>query len=433
MKARVLLAIFALSLFAPAVCAQERVLAQAARKDAKAPRLPAAAPRPPRASSSPARRPSWPRRPNTSTAPPGRATPTSPWDTVWLETRGIGRAGEPGGALCAPSGHASSRVTVDPVTRRKLDLLKRGGRAAAAEPRRRGSRACRARDQPQLGLLDRQVHAQRQGDEPRRAVEHMAPRATPPRSRRVGRLAHRLAAHERRLPAWSRSATKARGARLRGRRRDVASRYDMPPDALPERIERLWAQVEPLYKDLHCYVRGRLNANYGDAVQPRTGPIRADLLGNMWAQDWGNIYDIVAPQGAGAPATISPTCCGPGLRRRARWCKTGERFYTSLGLAAARHLLGALADRQARATATWSATPRPGTSTTSTTCASRCASRSTPRTSTPSTTSSATTIYQRAYNEQPFLFRDGANDGFHEAIGDFVALSSRPNIWCSSA
>ena len=61
-------------------------------------------------------------------------------------------------------------------------------------------------------------------------------------------------------------------------------------------------QVKPLYEQLHCYARARLNEHYGDAVQPATGPIRADLLGNMWAQEWGNIYDVVAPQGRAMPA-----------------------------------------------------------------------------------------------------------------------------------
>ncbi|WP_304186337.1 M2 family metallopeptidase, partial [Phenylobacterium aquaticum] len=75
------------------------------------------------------------------------------------------------------------------------------------------------------------------------------------------------------------------------------SNYDMDPDAFAAETDRLWKQVEPFYKNLHCYVRARLNAKYGDAVQPRTGPIRADLLGNMWAQAWGNIYDVVAPVG----------------------------------------------------------------------------------------------------------------------------------------
>ena len=77
----------------------------------------------------------------------------------------------------------------------------------------------------------------------------------------------------------------------------------MEPDAFAAETDRLWKQVEPFYKNLHCYVRARLNDKYGDAVQPRTGPIRADLLGNMWAQEWGNIYDVVAPQDRRRPAT----------------------------------------------------------------------------------------------------------------------------------
>ncbi|HEY0132294.1 MAG TPA: M2 family metallopeptidase, partial [Allosphingosinicella sp.] len=77
------------------------------------------------------------------------------------------------------------------------------------------------------------------------------------------------------------------------------SGYDMPADEFAALTDKLWGQVKPLYDDLHCYTRTKLNQKYGAAVQPATGPIRADLLGNMWAQEWGNIYDIVAPQGAG--------------------------------------------------------------------------------------------------------------------------------------
>ena len=77
------------------------------------------------------------------------------------------------------------------------------------------------------------------------------------------------------------------------------SQYDMPADDFARLTDKLWAQVKPLYDQLHCYTRTKLNEKYGDAVQPKSGPIRADLLGNMWAQEWGDIYDIVAPAGAG--------------------------------------------------------------------------------------------------------------------------------------
>ena len=77
------------------------------------------------------------------------------------------------------------------------------------------------------------------------------------------------------------------------------SNYDMDPDAFAAETERMWQEVKPLYMALHTYVRSKLNEKYGDAIQPATGPIRADLLGNMWAQEWGNIYPLVAPTGAG--------------------------------------------------------------------------------------------------------------------------------------
>src|SRR3546814_2804283 len=77
------------------------------------------------------------------------------------------------------------------------------------------------------------------------------------------------------------------------------SQYDMPADQFAALTDRLWQPVKPLYDELHCYTRSKLNEKYGDKVQPRTGPIRADLLVNMWAQESGNIYDVVAPEGAG--------------------------------------------------------------------------------------------------------------------------------------
>ena len=77
------------------------------------------------------------------------------------------------------------------------------------------------------------------------------------------------------------------------------SNYDMDPDQFAAETERMWQEVKPLYMALHTYVRGKLNAKYGAEVQPADGPIRADLLGNMWAQEWGNIYPLVAPEGAG--------------------------------------------------------------------------------------------------------------------------------------
>jgi peptidyl-dipeptidase A len=76
------------------------------------------------------------------------------------------------------------------------------------------------------------------------------------------------------------------------------SNYDMPPQQFSAEIERIWTEVAPLYKELHAYVRKRLIQKYGAVADRKDGMIPADLLGNMWAQEWGNIYDIVAPASA---------------------------------------------------------------------------------------------------------------------------------------
>jgi len=113
--------------------------------------------------------------------------------------------------------------------------------------------------------------------------------------------------------------------------------YDMPPEAFAAKTDALWNQVNPLYGKLECYVRARLNQKYGSAVQPATGPIRADLLGNMWSQHWGNIYDLAQPEEASLGmtsrllslpmATMQPKSCIPRIsgthldRFRAGTCK----------------------------------------------------------------------------------------------------------------
>ena len=88
--------------------------------------------------------------------------------------------------------------------------------------------------------------------------------------------------------------------------------YDMDPSELARETERLWDQVRPLYRSLHCYARSRLADFYGEERVPRNGPIPAHLLGNMWAQSWGNFYELVAPpasESTSARACVSAACC----------------------------------------------------------------------------------------------------------------------------
>ena len=201
------------------------------------------------------------------------------------------------------------------------------------------------------------------------------------------------------------------------------SNYDMDPDAFAAETDRLWKQVEPFYKNLHCYVRARLNDKYGDAVQPRTGPIRADLLGNMWAQEWGHIYDVVAPASVQSSYSLDALLPAKGYDP-VKMVKTGENFYSSLGFAPlpdtfwSRSQITRPRDREVVCHASaWDVNDKDDIRI---------------KMCTKVNAEDFFTIhhelghnyYQRAYSDQPYLFRNGANDGFHEAIGDFAGLSA---------
>jgi peptidyl-dipeptidase A len=202
------------------------------------------------------------------------------------------------------------------------------------------------------------------------------------------------------------------------------AKYDMPTDAFTRELDRLWDQVRPLYLRLHAYVRMKLRAKYGDAV-PAAGPLPAHLLGNIWAQDWQNIYPLVSPANADAGYSLTDI-----LKRRnvsaLDMVRTGERFYTSLGFAPLpktfweRSLFVRPRDREVVCHASaWDI------DLVSDIRIKMCIDQ---------TEEDFTTIhhelghnfYQRAYKDQPVLFRDSANDGFHEAIGDTIALSVTP-------
>ncbi|MFZ5717867.1 MAG: M2 family metallopeptidase [Pseudomonadota bacterium] len=201
------------------------------------------------------------------------------------------------------------------------------------------------------------------------------------------------------------------------------SNYDMAPDAFATETDRLWKQVEPFYKNLHCYVRARLNEQYGDAVQPKTGPIRADLLGNMWAQQWGNIYDIVQPKGIQSSYDLDKLLVEKGYTPK-KMVETGEAFYSSLGFAPLpqtfweRSLITRPKDREVVCHASaWNLDDKDDIRIKMCTKVNADDFRTVHH-------ELGHNYYQRAYKDQPVLFRGSANDGFHEAVGDWAALSA---------
>jgi len=203
------------------------------------------------------------------------------------------------------------------------------------------------------------------------------------------------------------------------------SRYDMAPDAFSAEMERLWQQVKPLYDSLHTYTRYKLRQAYGPDAVPADGPIPAHLLGNMWAQSWDNLYPILKPAGLEKGEDLTAL-----LEERktsaVEMTRYAEGFYTSLGMRKLpatfweRSLLTKPRDREVVCHASaWDLDGKDDV---------RVKMCITP------TAEDFRVIhhelghlyYDLAYSNQSPMFKNGANDGFHEAIGDTVALSITP-------
>lgn len=203
------------------------------------------------------------------------------------------------------------------------------------------------------------------------------------------------------------------------------SRYDLPPADFAEETDRLWGQIKPLYNELQCHVRARLNDHYGDEVVPLDEPIRADLLGNMWAQSWGNVYDLVGPETADPGYDLTELLLENDYDAL-QIVKTGEAFFSSLGFEPLpgtfweRSQITKPADREVVCHASaWNLDGKDDIRI---------------KMCTQVNEDDFNTVhhelghnyYQRAYQERSPIFQTGANGGFHEAIGDMVALSITP-------
>ncbi|MGB9072956.1 MAG: M2 family metallopeptidase [Terriglobales bacterium] len=201
--------------------------------------------------------------------------------------------------------------------------------------------------------------------------------------------------------------------------------YDMTPEQFSAELERLWNQVRPLYLSLHTYVRAKLVEKYGPSVVPPDGPIPAHLLGNPWAQEWGNVYDLLGVKENQGGVNVTDLLKKKNLDAKGM-VKYGEGFYTSLGFAPLpptfweRSLFTKPADRDVVCHASaWDIDNKDDVR------IKMCIQVR---------DVDFVTIhhelghnfYQRAYKNQPPLFQNGANDGFHEAIGDTIALAVTP-------
>jgi peptidyl-dipeptidase A len=202
--------------------------------------------------------------------------------------------------------------------------------------------------------------------------------------------------------------------------------WDMPPDEFSAEVERLWQEVAPLYRSLHAYVRHRLSQRYGPSVVPPDGPIPAHLLGNIWAQEWGHIYPLVAPANDRDSIDLTARLQAKGYDPL-KMVRAGEAFFTSLGFAPLpktfweRSLFVKPADRDVVCHASaWNIDTKEDVRL-------KMCIQVRDEDFGVIHHELGHNFYQLAYKDQPYLFQNSANAAFHEAVGDAIGLSVTPS------
>ena len=230
--------------------------------------------------------------------------------------------------------------------------------------------------------------------------------------------------------------------------------YDMTPAQFENETERLWGQVKPLYEQLHCYVRGKLNAKYGEGIVPKKGLIPAHLLGNMWAQQWGNLYPLLEPYKGVGSIDVTTTLKKERLAEyqkllraykgkptaveqaemthkadaiyAVKIARKAEDFYTSIGFPKLpdsfwqKSMLVRPRDRDVVCHASaWDIDMKGDVR------IKQCIEADEEQLETIHH-EMGHIYYDLMYNPLPPLFQGAAHDGFHEAIGDTITLSLTP-------
>ena len=201
--------------------------------------------------------------------------------------------------------------------------------------------------------------------------------------------------------------------------------YDMSPEAFLAEYRKMWDQVQPLYKALHCHVRAKLREYYGDIV-PQHGLIPAHLLGTMWAENWSSIAGLVGPGGADRRINLTELLESKGFTPR-DIVRTEESFFNSIGFSKLprsfweRSMLEKPKGRKVNChESAWEIESRQADVR-----MSMCI-ESNERDFFVVHHELGHIYYYLAYARQSYLFRSGANPGFHEAIGDAIGLSITP-------
>ena len=211
------------------------------------------------------------------------------------------------------------------------------------------------------------------------------------------------------------------------------SQYDMPAEEFLAETDRVWDELKPLYDALHCHVRSELSEHYGEEVVPKEGVLPAHVLGNMWGQSWANVYDLVyTPDNPNASSGIDLTKI---LEEKnideIEMTKIAENFFISLGFQPLpdtfweRSLFVKPQDRSVVCHASaWNLDADANDLR-----IKMCIERNAEDFSTIHHELGHIFYYQAYNSTQPSVFQSGANDGFHEAVGDLLSLSITPEYY----
>lgn len=203
------------------------------------------------------------------------------------------------------------------------------------------------------------------------------------------------------------------------------AQFDMPPDEFSKQVDQLWQELRPLYVELHAYVRTKLREKYGEKIVSVKGPIPAHLLGNIWSQEWMNLYPLVAPKDEGQLYDLTKALV-EHKTTVTDMMKYGEKFFISLGFEPLpptfweRSMLEKPPGRDVVCHASaWDLDNDLDVRI-------KMCTRIKDEDFRTVHHELGHIYYDLSYRKQPFLFRAGANGGFHEAIGDTIDLSITP-------
>ncbi|KAM3956774.1 angiotensin-converting enzyme-like isoform 2-T2 [Aphomia sociella] len=194
-------------------------------------------------------------------------------------------------------------------------------------------------------------------------------------------------------------------------------------DDSEDQFASLWSQIKPLYQQIHAYVRRQLRLKYGEDIVSAKGPIPAHLLGNIWAQTWGNVEKFTRPYPNKPDVDVTSALIAQNYTAL-KMFKTAEEFFKSLNLTAMPDMFWEKSiiekpddgrDLVCHASA-WDFYDGEDFRIKQCTTITAAFFKTTHH-------EMGHIQYYLQYKDQPVVYRRGANPGFHEAVGDVIALS----------